>query len=336
MKFIPLILIVLLFTSIDAIAQRKVALQSNGSTTIFSGTQPFIDAFNAAVDGDTLYLPGGLLSAPTSFNKGVTIFGTGLRIDSTLVTERTTLNGISIGAGADKLHLEGIYVNGGITFTANTQIDSVVITRCYMNGLSISGTSNPCQGIVVKENVVSNTINAQNAASVSITNNIGQFIANVTNGYIANNILYNTSSSSARILNAVSESLIENNYAANGYVASFFMNNSTNNTFMNNAFNFDPTADATNSWIGNFVNTAPGDFFQDFLWPFDETANYNLQNPASFQGTTGNEIGIYGGYFPAKEGQVPQNPHFQFKSIANQTNASGELQIEITVEAQNE
>lgn len=336
MKLTFLILAFTLFSSMSLFAQRKVALQHNGVTTIFSGTQPFVDAFNAAVNGDTLYLPGGLLTGPSSYNKGVTIFGTGLRIDSTLVTERTELNSILIGAGADKLNLEGLYVNGSISFSGNTQIDSVTISRCYMENLLISGTTNPCKGVVLKESIVSGTVNGQNTQGISITNNILRYLSNINGGYIANNIIDNTSNSSTRTLSNVAESLIENNYAANSYSSSYFMTSSINNTFMNNAFRHNPTTDLTNTWIGNYINILQTGFFVDFILPFNEIANYNLIDPASFQGTTGNEISIYGGLFPAKEGFVPKNPHFQFKNIGNQTNAAGELQVEITVEAQNE
>lgn len=336
MKLTFLILAFTLFSSMSLFAQRKVALQQNGVTTIFSGTQPFVDAFNAAVNGDTLYLPGGLLTGPSSYNKGVTIFGTGLRIDSTLVTERTVLSSISIGAGADKLHLEGIFVTGSINFTTNTQIDSVTISRCYIENLLIPGTTNPCKGIVLKESIVTGSVNGQNTQSISITNNILRFLSNLNGAYIANNILDNTSNIATRTFSAVSESLIENNYAANSYSSSYFMTSSINNTFMNNAFRHNPTTDLTNTWIGSYINILPNTLFVDFTWPYSEAANYNLQDPTSFQGTTGNEIGLYGGLFPAKEGFVPQNPHFQFKSIPNQTNSAGELQIEIKVAAQNE
>lgn len=39
-------------------AQQKVALHHNGTTTIFGGSNPFIDSYTAAVDNDTIYLSG--------------------------------------------------------------------------------------------------------------------------------------------------------------------------------------------------------------------------------------------------------------------------------------
>ena len=46
-------------------AQRVVALHSSSGVTVFSSISPFIDAYNAAQAGDTLYLPGGAFAAPS-------------------------------------------------------------------------------------------------------------------------------------------------------------------------------------------------------------------------------------------------------------------------------
>jgi hypothetical protein len=326
-----------LFFTIGLFAQRKVALQHNGVTTIFSGTQPYVDAVNAAVDGDTIYLPGGQLTSPSAYNKRLTIYGAGLRADTSVVTQKTQISTFSLLAGADNFHLEGVQVNGSITLLNNTKIDSVLLKRIRVTAnITVSGTNQDCDGFRIQESIIQGTVNLQNTTSPEITNSILNFVSNLENGYIGNNILMNTSSLSTRILTNVNQCLIENNYIGNLYISSYLLSNCSNNSFVSNAFNTNPTADATNDWINNYLNLAPGSLFIDYSWPFTEAANYNLQNPTSFQGTTGNEIGLYGGLFPAKEGFIPQNPHFQFKNIANQTNTAGELQIEITVEAQNE
>lgn len=331
------LIVVFSLFSILTFAQKRVALQNNGITTIYTGNQPYIDAYNDAVSGDTIYLPGGQLVSPTTYDKRLTIYGAGLRADTSVVTEKTQILAFTLLAGADNFHLEGVQVNGSITLQSNTKIDSTIFKRIRVTGnISVSGTNQDCEGFRIKESVIEGSVNLQNTSSPEVTNNIMRYISNVENGYLANNILINTANSSTRILSNVNQSLIENNYIANLYISSYFISNCSNNSFVNNAFNSNPTSDATNSWNGNYLSIAPASLFVDYLWPFNEAANYNLQNPASFQGTTGNEICIYGGIFPAKEGFAPENPHYQFKNIASQTNTNGELEVEITIEAQNE
>lgn len=334
-KSIFLLFVCFVFT--NGFGQKRVALHSNGNTTIYSGSQPFIDAYDDAVDGDTIYLPGGELASPNSYSKSLTIYGAGLRADSSNVTEKTQISAFSLQAGADNFHLEGVQVNGSITLQANTKIDSALFKRIRVtSNITVSGTNQECEGFRVQESVIQGSINLQNTSSPEITNNIMRYVSNVEYGYLANNILINTAISSSRMLSNVNQSLIENNYIANLYISSYLLSNCSNNAFNNNAFNIDPTSDATNSWNGNYVSIAPTSLFVDYSWPFNEAANYNLQNPTSHQGTTGNEICIYGGLFPAKEGFIPVNPHYQFKNIASQTNQNGELEVEITIEAQNE
>jgi hypothetical protein len=331
------ILFTLLTISIisSAYGQKRVALQSNGITTIYGGASPYIDAYNDAVDGDTLYLPGGELSSPSTYNKSLTIYGAGFRSDTSFVTEKTEISGFTIASGADNFHIEGVQVNGSIGVPTNVKVDSILLKRIRVTGnITLSGTNQNCVGFKIQECVVHGSINLQNTASPEITNTIMSYVSNIENGYIANNIII--ANMFIYVFTNISQSLIENNYLANLYLPGWFLNNCSNNSFVNNAINYDPTADATNSWNGNFLTIAPGDLFIDYIFLFDEAANYNLLNPASFQGTTGNEIGIYGGYFPAKEGFIPENPHYQYKNIASQTNTNGELEVEITIEAQNE
>lgn len=331
------LIVVFSLFSILTFAQKRVTLQSNGITTIYTGNQPYIDAYNDAVSGDTIYLPGGQLASPTTYDKRLTIYGAGLRADTSVVTEKTQILAFTLLAGADNFHLEGVQVNGSITLQSNTKIDSTIFKRIRVTAnIIVSGTNQDCEGFRIQESIIQGTVNLQNTTSPEITNNILNFVSNIENGYLANNILINTANSSTRILSNVNQSLIENNYIANFFISSYFISNCSNNSFNNNAFNIDPTSDASNSWNGNYLSIAPASLFVDYLWPFNEAANYNLQNPASFQGTTGNEICIYGGIFPAKEGFAPENPHYQFKNIASQTNTNGELEVEITIEAQNE
>jgi hypothetical protein len=65
------------------------------------------------------------------------------------------------------------------------------------------------------------------------------------------------------------------------------------------------------------------------------TDNYHLKTPGTHIGMDGTQVGIYGGLRPWKEGSLPLNPHIQSKVIADKTNASGQIQVQVKVAAQN-
>jgi len=105
--------IICFFLTVQTVkAQNPVTmLQHAGSSTPYYGINSFIDAVNAAVNGDTLYLSAGSFNPPTSIAKGIKVFGSGCFPDINNVAKRTTITSyITINAGADYLHLEGLYI----------------------------------------------------------------------------------------------------------------------------------------------------------------------------------------------------------------------------------
>lgn len=329
-----LFFVLVLLSASHTYAQYRVALHHLGTTTIFAGNQPFIDAYNSSLAGDTIYLPGAQLTPPVAIEKRLVILGAGIHPDSTTATNRTILNNsLYLTANADKSHIEGLHINGFITFENEAQIDSVVIKRNYVSAISIDGTNSATysDGIVISENFISDYISAQHGKNVKIFNNVMRYVANLhTNAWVANNHTFYIGYGNP-IVNAT-ETLFENNTFEIGWG----LNNVVNCTFIKNAFDNDPTPDATNVYIGNFVNQGYGSLFVNFQTASNfATADYHLQNPASFLGTTGDVIGLYGGYSPVKEGAVPLNPHISSKNIAPQTDVNGDLNINITVGAQN-
>lgn len=330
MKKIILFLIFVL--PLVVFAQRRVALQHQGSTTIFGGTQPFIDAYNASSSGDTIYLPGGGYSPPT-ISKRLCIIGAGIHPDSSNVTNRTILLGDlyidSLGSGS---HFEGFVVNGGIIFTNNQKVDSITIRRIYSNYIDISGVNpiNKSTGLRIVENFINGSIACQHTNGIFIANNVCQNISYVTNGWIVNNLIYYTGYGYNLI--GVNESLLENNYFEGGWGFTACINN----TFNYNAFGWNPTSDVSNVWNNSYTSVSSTSLFYNYQWSSSfAIANYHLQNPLLFLGSTGTEIGLYGGYNPIKDGSVPMNPHFQQKNIAPNTDPSGNLNITIKVAAQN-
>jgi hypothetical protein len=108
------------------------------------------------------------------------------------------------------------------------------------------------------------------------------------------------------------------------------------NTIKNNVFRRDPSAQENNTWEGNYFNVDYTTLFVDYSASFSFEADYNLVNPELYLGTTGNQAGIYGGIQPFKADASPRIPLITSKTIADSADEAGNLQIDITVEAQDE
>ncbi|MGL2964494.1 hypothetical protein ACSVH2_11800 [Flavobacterium sp. RSB2_4_14] len=318
-------------------SQQKVALHHGSEVTIFGGGDPFTDAYNAAVNGDVIYLPGGSLPYPSFIDKSLVIIGAGHYPAATVATNRTVLNGsLTIGENADNLKLEGIEIASTLSFFNNHKVDGVVIKRCRINIIGYGGDgTTPCLNNTIRECVINAYIDFSNAKSLSFSNNIiGGYIVNGTEMGVSNNIfLLNTSS---YVFNNVDNSSISNNIVLQQYSGVNYIHASCElSTFSNNIFSGTPNV-GSNTFVNNYNNVAmTGLFVNQTSNAFSYADDYHLVNPATYLGTDGIQVGIYGGLFPYKELAIPVNPNIISKTIAPQTNTSGELNIQVQVKAQN-
>jgi len=335
MKKITLFLIFLLVAVTYTTAQKTVALNSNGTTTIFGGDSPLIDAYDASITGDTLYVSGGNFAAPTNIDKGLVIIGAGYDTDSTAVTGKTyiwssTINSgrIVIGSNASNLYMEGMQFQGGLVKT-DPDITGFTLIRLKIADIAFTNT-----GLIPTN------------ASIIQCNILGDFDINgVRNSVISNCILR------GRIRNS-NTNVFKNNIITNESGFGTLANCDTN-TFKNNIFSNDyQIADGNCSY-----NNYQYNIFVQLTYPLgaSETdinnyheidlttiyvnevgGDYHLLGDASttYLGDDGTEVGIYGGLVPFKEGAVPINPHISQKSIQTTTDSNGLLNISFTVEAQ--
>jgi hypothetical protein len=344
MKKTNLLLVAFGFCSISlGYSQQKVALHSSGTTTIFGGANPFTDAYNASVNGDTIYLPGGTIPFPSNINKGLVIIGAGHYPDSTVATGKTILSGnITISQDADNLMLEGIEL-GSITFTLNHKVDSVIIRRCKFSSIDYQGTgATPCVNNSIRENVITGGVTLTNATSSMLSNNIidGK-ITSANNIGISNNILFYNAANPGGYAYVATFYNVDNCFISNNVIfrnwagASSIYSSSDLNTFSNNLFSVTPNT-GTNTFINNYnaidLTTV---FVNQTGNVFNYSQNYHLVDPSIYLGIDNTQVGIYGGLYPCKVGSVPQNPHIQLINNATTTDANGDLQIQIQVDAQN-
>jgi hypothetical protein len=183
--------------------------------------------------------------------------------------------------------------------------------------------------IMLRESVVRSYINFRYAKDVLIEN------------CLINGGLYNFDGS-VKVANCIifgsgysiyygSSSLFENNIF---YMMGGFQYNSGSNTFRNNIFKLDNPligSDVSEQNLFSVIN-----IFVQPTTAFDYGINFHLAagSPAIGAGKGGTQCGIYGGGRPYKEAAVPSNPHVRTKTIADNTNASGQLQVQATVVAQ--
>ncbi|WP_157482853.1 hypothetical protein [Geofilum rubicundum] len=323
-------------------AQQKVALQSNGATTFFNSASAFVDAYNAAVDGDTIYLPGLQYNSPATIQKRLAVFGTGYHPENTEATGRTRIGAILIRDGGSGSHFEGMYVEGSIKL-AGALVQDITFKRMHVSGnIELFRASNDacqdCRNITVQECVAQAIVGIYaKADGVEISNSILKQVSyfnNPDNGLVrvANNVIVDSYYNIYYLNNA----MIENNVFArtNSSTSYSSVAVSHGNMFRHNVFSDNPVGPEINTWSDNWVNIDPNTFFVAYTPTYAYENNYQLAAPASYTGSTGNEVGLFGGYMPFKLNTRPSIPQIIQQQVAGEVGAAGTLQVDIQVEAQ--
>lgn len=340
---ISLVVLALLSISLGY-SQKVVTLISNGTHSFYKSSNPFSDAYTAAVDGDTIILPGGTFNS-VSINKGITILGDGYRPDSTTANEQTIINGaFTIYENADNLHLEGLYFNSSISTYSNQKVDSLTIKRCEVVG-SITFTGSritPCHSPVIAECILHANIDCSNTYNALITNNItNASIAHIYDASVRNNIFLGDGQyqgypyyTNACIFGG-SYSLIANNIF-NGTTGVGVLDNTTYCVIQNNVLVITLGTYTNNTVTSNYDSQIQSSLFNNNIGitTYDYLSDFNLQTPGSYVGDDGGECGIYGGVYPFKDGGLPFQPHYIEQTIDQFTDPSGLINVNIKVSSQ--
>jgi hypothetical protein len=341
--FIPMkkIAFILAFslTGFITLAQKVVALHSGTTVTMFNGTNPVVDAYNAAVNKDTIYIPGGFFNFPSVIAKRLVIIGAGHYPDSTQATSKTIINNaFFFNGGSDSSYMSGLEVSGNISFDYGASVHGVRIVRCKIPGIYLNGSPTFPKNSTIVYQCVFNTLDGGGNAPFSTVSNcivassVGNFIGNAL---IQNNIFLwemGCGGCGPHNVSGVDNSLIQNNVFYGNHP--WCINGNNNNVF-NNLFAANPLQ-YTNTYTGNYMSVGQSNLVVSATpSAFSYSSNYNLQAPATYLGTDNTQVGLYGGTLGAyKAGAVPFNPHYYFKSVAPTTNASGQLNIQFKVSSQ--
>jgi hypothetical protein len=325
-------------------AQTSIAIQNNGQAEFFGN---FVDALEAAQNGDTIYLPGGnFYIGSVSIDKKLIIIGAGHYPAYTQATGITSLHGdITLLPGADYTHLQGFYLTSNIRLgnsSGNQEVNNIIITRCNINELRLNydggSTQTTSQNIMVLENVIRGQVYGGQAQYVFFSKNLfGSRIVHFNgNATFTNNIfLKQTSSWSDYIIGTTQSTSFYNNiFLATNYVV---YGSSLANIYNNNIFVENFTLPAGSTGANNIVNKPLAEIFIDHTGNvFSYESDFHLAETSGGigAGTDDNDIGIYGTNFPYKEGAVPFNPYIVSGLISPETDENGNIQVNISVEAQ--
>ena len=319
-------------------AQIVVALHSpTNGVQYFSDDNPLKTAYEAAVDNDTIYLPGGSFYPPTTIEKKLVIYGVGHYESASGATRITIINGnVKLADGASGTHLEGLLVTGYLMFTDNQVINNVVVKRCNIkNMVYIRGTmATPSESVVFIENILP-SFDLSNLKNAIFYNNIiqGRVTKSVNLTFLNNIFLYK---GSYHIFDYASNSMIKNNIFIQDYYPERICSGSGASTWSNNFFiSGNPTL-GTNSTSTNNYTVGRSDIFVNQAGnSFNYGHDYHLQaGVATNLGDDGKEVGIYGGFHSWKTESIPVTPHISNATINSTSTKDGKLHIDITVQSQ--
>ena len=363
MKTIIAAAIILVFGSMGLHAQELIAVEHlNGNSEFYSRIDT---AIAHSRNGDRVYVPGTpLMNIGTLIiNKRLKITGAGINPDSSMATGISNLTGnIIIVSGADSGSLEGISLNGNITFgtSHNDQhVSTYCISRCNFNELMLSfnGSDTTTSFMMVRECIIrgavfggySNSIFRNNILQVQVNyftgalflnnaflyDNVGTISENVRNTTFSNNIFKNSCVARSANWSNPPTCSYDNNYSNN------LLNNTLTFGWSGGWGGWNCSSDPARNGIGNLSENL--EYVNDTLiyqnasgntYTFHNNYHLKINSPGKNAGTDGTDIGIYGGNPPFKDGSMPSNPHIRYKNVAGTTNTNGTLNIHFKVAAQ--
>ena len=320
---------------------QVVALHSASGQQYFYGSNGFVDACNASLSGDTIYLPGGGFTAPSNIDKSLFVFGAGHYPDSTTATAKTNIIGhINLLDSADGFRIEGVDITGNFSIVTNNSVDGVIIKYSRIQGglyinPNASGTSS---NFSIINSVILGPVSFNGGSNVGAFNSFFRNqISDSQGNLFQNNIFsYTYGGYLTKYTLAGDNNVVQNNIFLRGneYVAGI-SNQIYNNIFLGS--DYTPYFGTSPIKSGNYYNVVQDSIFVNQSGSdFDYNHDYHLNDPATYQGNDNTQLGLYGGVHPYKAGAVPSNPHIQYENIAPTTDTNGFLNVEIKVKAQDQ
>lgn len=316
MKKIFLLLIAAIANGMCLMAQdnRVATLQHESGIQAFYGENALSDAYNAAVDGDVITLSAGEFNG-CIINKALTIRGEGMsktKIKNDLspvipegCKHPLTLEGLLISYPSNSSHT--------MTFSGKDGTEQVVITKCRFdlgNGANI-GFKN-CNATIIQSSS-QNSAYALNGSHVTCINSI-LYSMRCQDGWFDSNGSFDAQNCIVTYPPncIIRYSTVKNTIFSGGSYSLDETNKASHCLVMGNSTGF------SDSWS---VNSMDGVFADDYH--LTESA------AATYIGTDGTEVGIYGGMYPYDT--TPDYPLVKKLDVVG-SHKDGKLNIKINVE----
>ncbi|MGM9692410.1 MAG: hypothetical protein ACI3X6_04280 [Alloprevotella sp.] len=327
-----------LVCAIVSFAQNSLlaTLSHEGNVTTFYGASALRDAHDVAVHGDVITLSSGSFN-PVNITKAVTLRGAGMAVDSVHNILPTIISGdftISIpDSVTQRFTLEGIYHNHTIKYI---NLNNAMFVKCRLNDIDSYSHSSGCKlknatftncrfgyRLCLSSDCSASCINSiiQDPQGANLdfrncviySNNSTCGASAVTNSMLSNCIIYGLG-------NNYNTSFPKSTTAYNCVEVNNFLNSPTFKNIPNNTNKY-ATCDAVfKTYKGARMGVSDNETFE-----LTETAK------ATYLGTDGTEVGIYGGMLPFDT--TPSNPRITKCNVAAKSTADGKLSVDIEVKA---
>lgn len=302
-------------------------LSHEGQISTFYGASALKDAHAAAANGDVITLSSGTFIS-TDINKGITVRGAGMGIDTTLVVEPTVIAGdfkIDIpDTVSNRLTIEGIYINNNILYT---NVKNPLFLKCRLREVTYESTSSTMKDASFVHCRIAKKLELRANCSASCVNSVimkpSNFNSNTCSFAFANcvvnmpEIIYWSSFINCLLISNNAVYLSSNSTAYNcvGFNYQQIFKNITNLT------------NKTSDYGAAFKTYRGSDFEQLDSETFELTDDARTK----FLGMDGTEVGIYGG--DLRFDPTPSNPQITKCNVASKSTADGKLSVDIEVNA---
>ena len=317
MKKSTLTLLVAMAATAGTYAQTIAVVSSAGTTTMY---QNLDDAITGAEAGSTIYLPGGgfNISDDLRIDRKLTIMGVSHRADTDNADGASVISGnIWFNSGSDGSCVMGVYISGDVNIAEDSQVNNILLRYCNANSVQVKNSSST--GITVNQCYMRSTCN-MSSCNARMTNNVLHSVLNLKGGTLSNNVVcnaYNYHYWYSSPLVEVDNSVISNNILLEGTCYGCDECQVYNNMAPSD---FGDNCTVVSDWSQVLVDSSKG---------VNITSDFHFVESSEYEGS---DIGIYGGTGFSDEALAPI-PRIVSKTIPEQTDESGKLNITITVKA---
>ena len=313
----------------NAFAQNQVAtLQHGDDISVYYGTNAFVAAHDAAVDGDIVTLSSGSFNVPSTITKAITLRGAGVVSDSlagtapTIFAQRVTIN---VSNDSIPFQVEGILFSNEmqhmtmvnpkftrcsfnkITNYYQTAMSNAQFVNCVIKEVSFGHSYNT----TLINSVIWDSKDISQSSTVVFYNSLIRVRSNGSSleGLSAFNSVFVMDSDNSNLTPKTTCSFFNCIGIGLGVSAPF------GNGFTSGCTTYSSYEDVFESFTGTFSLEEP------FILK-DEIAT-------GFMGSDGTQVGIHGGFMPYSN--RPSYMVLKRCNVANKSTIDGKLSVEIEV-----